>query len=188
MRRTATAIGLMVVLAMSLATQTACDKGTLVANAKRVNSALREVQPILVANGINSNRLTEAMNLSEQLVRAFEASDSTNALSLTSELITAFNGLVAQDVVRISNPTTRTIVLVGLAVGNIALRNIADALAEQATNRPMAGPMGASGRHAAVVQAFRTKKKWRCRSSITGRFAKMSVCKSDPSHTTVETY
>lgn len=192
MLRRITGLAMTLVLALGvIATQTACDKPALIKNARRVSAALKEVAPILTVNGVSTARLNEAITTADGLIAALEGSgtDPATTLEIVSTLISQFNALVAQDVVRITNPATRTIVLVGLAVGNIALRNIADALAEEAANRPVTGGMGASaGRHAAVIRAFRAKPKWRCRNASSGRFAKMDYCKQFPANSVVETY
>lgn len=191
MRRAVIAIGLAMVLLVTIATQTACEKGTLVANAKRVSTALKEAAPILTINGVSTARLTETIATTDALIAQLEGGGTNPATTLetVSTLISQFNALVAQDVVRITNPATRTIVLVGLAVGNIALRNIADALAEEVAKLPATGGMSAGMDHnAAVIRTFRAKPKWRCRNASSGRFAKMDYCKQFPANSVVETY
>ena len=163
---------------------TACDKGSMVDNSKIVVSTLNEVLPMFESAGIGSAKVREAVEIGNRLVAAFDANRNAEAVILTSSLITAFEGIVI-DTTRISDPTRRTIILVSLAAGNIALHHIADELAK---NAPVVsgGMRGAPA--VSKVAVFKAKKSWRCRSSQTGRFEKMEQCRKFPATTVVETY
>lgn len=180
-------LALAAVLSFALVTQLACNTPDLVKNARRVSTALKAVVPIFSANGIGTMRLAVAIDIADRLITAFETNNNAAALELTSALITEFNALVSQDVVRITNPATRTIVLVGLAVANIALHQISDALAEQPAGvLRRADP--SSAQKVQTIVAFGQRKNWRCRNASSGKFAPMSFCKQFPANSVVETY
>lgn len=162
----------------------ACDKASALKNSRRVNSVLREVVPIFQANGLSTVRLQEAIVMSDRLIVALEAGTGGDAVSIVASLITAFNALVSEDVLKITDPRLKTLLLVSLAVANITLREIADALAEQAPVR-----VGAAGpsRDVLTIEAFRAQPKWRCRDSVSGQFRQMDYCKKNPATTQVET-
>jgi hypothetical protein len=172
-------------LGTAVVTQTACPKADSVAKlAGEVDEALGEVIPIFQANGLSVAKLQEARTYAAKVKSAFEAGEITNAVQFTSTLISFFQTIVAE-ASSIGNSTTRTIVLVGLAVGNIALKRLANKLADEAP--VVRGPMRGAG-PVRTIEEFRKKPNWRCRDSITGQFRKMEVCKANPSTTTVETY
>lgn len=159
-----------------------CDKESALKNSRRANSVLREVVPIFQANGLSTVRLQEAITLSDRLIVALETGGTgSDPVALVSALISTFNALVSEDVLKIQNPQTKTIILVSLAIANIALREIANALAEEAP------PTARSSRDANVIESFRASPKWRCRDSVSGQFRKMDYCKANPSTSTVET-
>lgn len=163
-------------------TQTACPESkNLASYAHEVVGVIDDVVPIFQANGLPTARLTQARGIAAKLEIAFRENQSQEALALVSALIPVFQQIVGETT-GISNGTTRTIVLVSLAVANVALRRIADKLAEQ----PVPESVSASA-EAQTVAAFRASKKWRCRNSATGRFESMSYCKKNPATSEVET-
>jgi hypothetical protein len=167
-----------------LVTQTACPKkGELASYARDVVSALNDTVPILENAGLDAAKLRQAVDIGNRLVSAFESNQSADAISLTSALVTAFEGIVS-DTGAIKDPRTRTLVLVALATGNVALHYIANHLPDNAT---ASGPLKGSSDARNVLQ-FKKKPRWRCRSSQTGRFEDMGYCKAHPDVSQVETF
>jgi hypothetical protein len=166
--------------------QTACpEKQTALTISKEVTAALGDTITIFQANGLSVARLQEAQALSSQLVAVLESTDTDggNAATIVAGLITKFTQLVAESE-QIADPRTRTIVLVSLAVTNILLRRLADKI----DDLPVAVRPSATGTRAVrTVTEFRTRPKWRCRNSQTGRFEKMSFCEKHPDVSQVET-
>lgn len=159
----------------------ACDRASALKNSRRVNSVLKETVTIFQANGLNAARLQEAIVISDKLIVALEAgTGGTDTLALVATLITAFNTLVAEDVLKIADARLRTIVLVSLAVANIALREIADALAEEGAARSSAAP----SQQVRTIAAFRAQPKWRC-VDAGGAARNMDYCKKNPGVATV---
>lgn len=166
-------------------TQTACDQN-IVDNARLIVSVTTEVLPIFASAGVNVAKVQKAVDIANKLVTALEQNNSSDAVKLTAALIPVFQEIVS-DASLIQNPRTRTLVLATLAAAQIALRYISQKIQTKATDVGMAPAMGAS-RDGSVISEFAKKEKWRCRSSVTGKFEKMEVCKAHPDTTTVEGY
>lgn len=171
-------------LALMLASQTACPKGEKLAGyAEDVVEALNLSLPLLEQAGVNVAKVKIAVGIGNQLVAALKAGQSDSAVDLTAKLISAFE-LIVTDVNTIPmSQSLRTKILVGLAAGQIALRIIARNLEE---SKP-AGVLTVNS-ETAKIKTYAAKPKWRCRSSQTGRFAEMSFCKQHPDVSIVETY
>lgn len=172
------AIGLTLVLLSQTAFQ--CSRRNMVSYAKDIVAGLNQALPILAGAGVATGRIQIAINIGGQLVTAFETNQDADALALTANLITAFEG-VANDASLIRDPTTRTRVLAVLALVDLSLHIISNHISSQIT-KPMASPALLTIRRQAA------KPVWRCRSSVTGKFEKMEVCKAQPDKTTVERY
>lgn len=169
-----------VCLALTLAFMTGCPQSEKLAGyASDVVEALNLSLPLLQQAGVNTGKIQTAITIGNQLVTAFKANQKDSAVDLTSKLITAFEGIVTDVNTIPMNQATRTRILVGLAVGQIALRIIA-------RNLQSSAPAGVQD--VTPISTMAAKKQWRCRSSVSGRFEKMDVCKKSPSTTTVETY
>ena len=167
-------------------TQTACpkpDKDTIVSWGNKAVDGLEKAKPMLVNAGINPTQIDGAITIGRRFLAAAEANDSSSTVGLASSFISAFEGVVA-DTERITNPTTRTIILVVLTVVNAALHKIADELAKQEPNLP-AGMRGAPP--VMKIRQFKAKKQWRCRNSQTGQYATMKFCEQHPDISQVET-
>lgn len=161
----------------------ACDKASALKNSRRVNSVLKETVPIFQANGLNTARLQEAITISDKLILALETgTGGDDPVALVSTLITAFNVLVTEDVLKISDARLRTIVLVSLAIANIALKEIANALADEAATRGATRSMGQMD----TIESFRAQPKWRC-VDAAGATRSMDYCKRNPATATVVT-
>lgn len=176
LRRTATS--LVIILALL---STACPKKSdVVFWSEQVVGAAEELLPILRANGRDTLQAERLVFYGKRLVAAVKADDGT-AVSHAEQCIILLQ-VVANDAQFISNPTTRTLALAILGLINRYLHSIADQLPAAAvkTRNP---PPTSSVR---AVKVFAAKKVWRCRDSVTGRFAKMEYCKANPATTTVE--
>ncbi len=85
---------LALIIAFSLLSALACERSSLIKNARRVSSALKDAVPVFTANSIPVVRLNRAIGIADRLIVAFESSNSEDALGLSSALITEFNLLV----------------------------------------------------------------------------------------------
>jgi len=174
-----------ILITAMLLTQTACpSKQSMLSWSEKAVSGLTKALPMLENAGVNGAKIREAVQIGNQLVAAFKANDNESALGLTSTFITAFEGIVT-DTERVSNPATRTTILVVLSIVDLAIRYIADELAEDVP-RMSPGLRGAPG--VAKLARYREKKKWRCRNASSGRFEKMDFCRQNPASSVVETY
>jgi hypothetical protein len=155
--------------------------------AKEVVGGLNDTIPIFQANGLDITQLVRARDYGQQLITALETTDGSGSGPLLTSLINTFSGIIASTDV-ISDPRVRTIVLVSLAVANIALRRLADKL-DDAIATVGAGGMGAAAgsADARTARAFKRRPAWRCRNSQTGRFATMDFCRAYPAISQVET-
>jgi len=163
-------------------------------------SALRDVVPILRANNISTAKFETGINIGDRLVTAFENNQNADALDLTAELMTTFEQVVVE-VDLIKDNKVKTIVLVGLAVGHVALRHLAG-LIEKAVVSVEASRISVPGitsfqsstaqskaeEAKAKIKAFKKKKQWRCKNALTGRFEKMEFCKANPATSYVVTF
>lgn len=164
--------------------QLACDKNKMVSYAGDVVSALTDASPLLVQAGVDTIKLDKAVGIANQLVQAFKNNDTSGAVNLTSVLITQFQ-IIAGDASNVSNPATRTRILVALALGNVALHYISNHIVTEAASVP-AGRRGAPA--LSVIRQEAERPIWRCRSSKTGRFEKMAECRAHPDTTQVERF
>lgn len=167
------------VIALSLLSTACPKKDNLVFWGEQVVGAATDAIPILTAAGVSTVKAEQFRDYGNKLVLAIKANDGT-ALGYAASCIDLLEQ-VANDAKLITDPARRTTVLVILAVAEVALHHIANALPA-----PQAGRMSA-GRSATTIQNFKAKKAWRCRSSQTGRYAKMDYCRAHPDVTTVET-
>lgn len=165
--------------------QLACPRTRLVVYGRTTADALRETSMILRSAQLSTVRVDQAAEIADRLVAALTAKDNPTAIEQTTLLITAFQGIVIE-VNLIRHPATRTMVLVALAVANVALHHIAEALAVEGAKIPAAARGRVVGTQ--VVEEFMRRPKWRCRSAKSGRFEKMSFCKANPDLSVVETY
>jgi hypothetical protein len=104
-----------------------------------------------------------------------------DASDVGAELITHFENLIV-DSERITNPLTRTLVLVALGEVNYQIQRLLERI--DITERMAAMP---GARQTAVARFTQRRKTWRCRNSQTGRFEKMEFCKKHPDVSQVET-
>jgi hypothetical protein len=157
----------------------ACSKASTLSWSKEGVSALQEAQPLLVAAGLPADKITTAIEWGNKLVAKLEDPSSTPAdpASLARGVITAFQDVVAQTNL-IKDQQKKVVVLAILGIANIALHHIADAVLTP-TSGVALDP---------VVGKFKAAKPWRCRSSQTGKFEKMSFCKNNPAVSVVEAY
>jgi hypothetical protein len=159
-------------------------------------TALTDVVPLLKANNISTVKFEKAIDIGDRLVTAFENSQNSAALDLTSALITAFEEIVAE-VDLIKDQRVKTVVLVGLAAGHIALTHLAD-LMDDTIAQVESGRFSVPGVMSwqnpqtdaakATIKAFKKKKQWRCKNATTGRFEKMEFCKLNPETSYVVTF
>jgi hypothetical protein len=118
---------------------------------------------------------------------AFDAG-GTNTVELIANFITVFESVVS-DASLISNPQTRTKILVMLSVADIALHTVAEILKNEEPKPSNAVFRGAVSRDSRdAILAFDKRPKMRCRSSVTGKFEKMSFCEKNPDKSVVETF
>jgi hypothetical protein len=174
------------VLIVALLTQTACPKPNtteLASYGRDVVSALNDTIPILQNAGLDASKLREAVNVGNRLVTALESNQTADAITLTSALITAFEDIVASTNA-IQNQRTRTLILAGLAIGNVALHYIANHLPNNAV---VSGPLKGSADAQKVVQ-FKQQKQWRCKNAVNGHFEKIEFCKLNPATSYVVTF
>jgi hypothetical protein len=187
------AVAFLLVAAVVL-TQTACPKQSVEEIkteagkiAKEVVGGINDTIPIFKANGLDITQLVRARDYGQQLITALETTDGSGSGPLLTSLINTFSGIVASTDV-ISNPRTRTIILMSLAVANIALRRLADKLDDIFVSS--GGGQGAAAgmsHDVRVARAFKRRPVWRCRNSQTGQYAKMEFCKAHPDVSQIET-
>lgn len=169
-------------------TQTACSPTEMAKQARRVSSGLKKALPYIEKYGISTTRITIGIDVADRLVIAPEKNDSAGALELTETLINEFNAIIDEDVIKIPDGKTRTIVLVGLEVANAALHFLADGISAEAAKVPVGDARSGAARQLGTVQQFRRKSSWRCRSSQSGRFMKMDYCKMHPDVSQIDTF
>lgn len=181
LRRASLALALVFTIVLAGCSKTSAAKYTRIAT-----DAVESTEAIFSANGLPVVNLQKVVAAGRAAQRAFE-SGASNALDLLSAFISSYEDWIASDVDLIKDQRTRTIVLVALSVGNIALHALVDMLDQgtPATIRTAAMP---SSNTLATLENFRAKPRWRCRSSISGRFEKMDYCKANPATSQVEHY
>jgi hypothetical protein len=163
-------------------------------------SALRDVVPILRANNVSTDKLQKGIDIGDRLIAAFENNQSAQALELTAALVTAFQEVVV-DVDVIKDARLKTLVLVGLAVGHVALQHLASLMDTAVvtvesshlripgvTAFQSGGAESKAAEDKAKIKAFSKKKQWRCKKALTGRFEKMEFCKANPATSYVVTF
>jgi hypothetical protein len=191
-RSSASLLIITALLFVSLAAK--CDGGKYSPYVRTGVRVLTKTKTIFAANGLSTARFDTAINIGNAAAAALDAG-ATDALDQAANFIDAFEA-IAEDASTIKDPTTRTIVLVAMAVGSEALHELADLMSkDSATASTSKQPVKAMAVAAAVqsdggqrIAAFAAKPHWRCRDSVTGQFAQMSACKEHPDTTTVERY
>lgn len=166
-------------------TQTACPQSkTLADYSHKVVRGLNVAIPIFESNGQDTALLIKARDLAFKAEMAFQKSNNVSGAATIADLVAVFDVEIMAQVNRITNPTVRTIVLVGLAVANDQLHELLDKLDEMSAS---VAPSEIKGMNRSAVSTFKNKKRWQCRNSATGRFEKMDFCKEHPATSEVET-
>jgi hypothetical protein len=148
-------------------------------------AGLKDARAIFIGNGVSTKKLDLAIQTGEVALAAFDAG-GTNTVELIANFITVFESVVS-DASLISNPQTRTKILVMLSIADVALHTVAEILKNEEPKPSNAVFRGAVSRDSRdAILAFDKKPKFRCRSSVSGRFVKMEVCKAHPDITVVE--
>jgi carboxylesterase type B len=142
--------------------------------------------PLMAAAGINITHVQQAAEIGDRLVQALTAKDNPTAIQLTSQLISAFEAVV-REVNVIHDQKARTLIMVALAVANVALHHIADVLDEESAKVP-AAMRGRVAAETELIADFKRKRAWRCRSAVTGKFMVMDFCQKNPATSVVEVY
>lgn len=173
-----TALALLIALSLMA---TACPESKSLASLSHSAVAgIDQAVPIFQSNGVDVSKLVKVRGFLADAEIAFNEQRTDDAIGFISSAIKMFDS-VKEDVLRLANPTVRTIILVGLAVVNLRLQ----ALSEKMAASPHARDVRTPG--AAVIAKHAKSKRWTCRNSVSGRFEKMSFCKANPSQSTVET-
>lgn len=162
---------------------------------------LKDVVRILHTNNIQSKGFDKAVDLADKGVAAFEQHRDADGLALTAALIDVFENEVVADVDLIKNQTTRTVVMVAVAVARVALTQLSAAIDKVITvaevyriSIPGVTAFQSSDAQTkaeaakAKIKAFKKKKQWRCKNAVTGRFEKMDFCKAHPETSVVITF
>lgn len=169
------AIALLLTLALL---NTACPKKeNLIFWGEQVTDAASDVIIILKANGRDTTKAERFRDYGVKLVAAIKANNGT-ALGYAASAIEILDQ-VAIEVQQMPDTNTKKIALAILGIANIALHRLVSSLPESAGQ--------SNSREAEALERFRAKKRWRCRDSVNGRYAKMEYCRANPATTTVET-
>lgn len=164
--------------------QTACPQSkTLADYSHKVVRGLNVAIPIFESNGQDTALLIKARDLAFKAEMAFQKNNNASGAATITDLVAVFDIEIMAQVNRITNPTVRTIVLVGLAVANDQLHELLDKLDEMSAN----APSEIKGMNKSAVSAFKNKGRWKCRNSENGQYASMSYCKEHPATSEVET-
>jgi hypothetical protein len=190
---------LMLVMALVFVSLAAkCDGNKYSPYVKTGVRGLVTAEKIFAANGLSTAKFDPAIKIGNAAVTGLD-SGATNALDRVADFIDAFESITA-DAELIKDQNTRTLVLVGMAVGSEALHELADQLKKDAVGSQdsEAGSRPAKARTAVAIAAesnggrrmaaFAAKPRWRCRNSINGQFAQMTFCKEHPDTSTVERF
>jgi len=176
----------------------ACSPGDLARNADRVAGALTRAQPLfqqLIDGGVIPQasgaaiigRLTQGAAAGKQLADAFRNNNAQGAVEQTAALIRTVEQIIDQDAKLIRQGPQRTAVLAILAAADIALGFISDQLVKtDRSHHALTQNVKANESSKDTIRRYAKKKRLRCRSSVTGRFEKMEVCKANPDTTVIE--
>lgn len=184
------------VICLALLSQAAqCDQPHLVKLADRASNSSLKFKPIfqsLCDNGNAAACLTvkriDQFSADTKLLADALRNGTGDALGLASSAIGFLETLINQDAQLIKDPNTRTLALSFLAIADVALGEIADALSTSATAHPVIANNAKAANPAATatIAAFAKKPRLRCRDAKSGRFEKMEVCQAHPDTTVVE--
>lgn len=175
-------------------------KEEFVADAREVIGGMRDALPVLQGAGVNTRNLEKGINTGDTLISAFENNDTSNALLLVADLISAFEASEA-DAQLIPDSRKKIFVLAGLALTKIALRRLASRVDSAVVAADVAG-VKVSGvtsfddnkqkskaqEAKRKIKAFIKKKQSRCKNAKSGRFEKMEFCRQFPDLSYVITY
>lgn len=165
------------------------NKEKILPYAKETVSTLKDIRPILVAANYSVAKLDKAISAGDKLVAALESTGTGTGtkIELVASIINKVEDFAAETSL-IKDPKTRTLILVGLAIADVALHRIADALAKDAESVPVTARRGAGVTRTSeqVILEFKVKLKYRCRDSVSGQFRKLQYCKENPATTQVE--
>lgn len=177
-------IAITAVLALLIATQSNCSKSKAASYVRTAVSALKDTRTILASNNLPTGKLDLAITAGDAAAAAF-SSGATNSIELASAFITAFEGVVS-DVDVIPNEKLRTMLMVALVVGNIALHALAEILAQDEAANPAIAARVRGSSNVNPIEEFRRKPNWKCRNASTGRYEKMEFCKANSASSVVE--
>lgn len=187
MKRTLTA--LLLTLAIFLQ---ACGEFNFQNVANRVANVADEAIPIveIIPNcsacpGIVTS-LKRVRDDSRAAAAAEAAGDNTTALDKAASVTRIIEALIDIDT-KLLPAGKQTLVRALLAVADLAIREIVDHLQSMSKAMRVVVSRGAN-RSAQVMQDYAKKARLQCRSSVSGKFEKMSFCKSNPTTSTVERY
>lgn len=177
-------------LSAGVLTQTSCgevERSQAIEYAEEAVATAKEILPVFTSAGLSSSHINRGVQIGSDLVTAFRENRDADALSLTAAFIDVVDRDILSDVNTIKDQGKRTLALAITAAIRISLRRIAKFLKPAEDASMLRGArVGTSSR--AKVREFAKSKDWRCRNSITGRFEKMSFCKTNPANSVVETF
>lgn len=154
-----------------------------------VETALRVLDkaiPLFELNGLKTENLKNAIKIGGPLVVALK--EGGDFLNQAGAFVNAFEKILA-DVELIKNPTTRTLVLVGLAVADEAIHDLLDQVELPSFAHLLQGDQAQA---IETLKAYKAKPRLRCRAAgpvekyKAGQFAPMDICRKYPAQTVVE--
>jgi hypothetical protein len=167
--------------------QTACPlEGTLSEKAGKVSRRIESAIKIFKTNNLATDKLERAKDLSDKVRDGFKNGEPGNALEWLRQLIDIFENEILTAIEKIKDPLIRTLAMVALHEVNNHLRDLADK-ADTAPAIAKTQSRARAPRAVDTIERFKKKPNWKCRNSITGRYASMDYCREFPATSTVET-
>lgn len=163
-------VGLASALTVNTFLTYACSRQSFISNARTVAASYREAESIFKRHGIPTAGLNIAVQVSDDLIEAFEQNQNAAALDLVATLINRTREIIVNDLAVIKDEAIRVQVMDVLALGNIALHWIANNIVKE-IDKVAAGATSAPDRASAranasssgaldTVKAFAAAEPW----------------------------
>lgn len=149
-------MSLVLVAVISLSSLAAfCDRQTFTSNARAAAASYHDAEPLFRQLGIPTVRLTQVIDIADELVTAFDQNRDADAVELVASLITRTNEIIGDEITLIKDEHKRANVMAVLAIGNIALHWISANLVKQGDSVLASGNTSAAkgGIRAAAIKA-----------------------------------
>lgn len=196
-RRTSIAL----LLVCSLVFNAACKRADVAKQAERIGSVAAKVQPLfqsLIDGGVipestGAKVISRCQFVAEnapRLAQAIRASNTTDVIALSAELIRVTETIISEDTLLIPAGPKRLTILTILVAADVALGIIADELvnAEKLPQFAHVVAQAQKNQKADVetIKKFQKKPRLRARDARTGRFVSLEYAKKNPETTVIE--